>query len=532
MKHKIIHIIILLLLPALFASCVDAGDDKYTEIPDIEVSISSVPSEMLYGKVLKLSPTVSYAGDSNPDNFTFQWYKQNGSNLTPISEAQNLECTMDSLGTWNIFLRVTNKSTDVFKLTNAISINVISTYGRGWYVLKETPEGNTDLDFFAVNKDSTTTQVVANQLLTQGGSALQGKPVDLLYVYNFRWKAPGTTNFTSNIQSLMVTTNKDLRTISISENKTLSEEKEMFMEQNTDYDITGGLFCNKQTLLVNHGKVQLMLAGMQAFLPVVPGEYNLSPYWTISNYTAGYQLGFDNASKSFIYLQSLATKVDNFPDKKQSHSKVNIPSNHMPGTISFLQNTDGNLNTDTLYSQRAYSIFHEDGRTDRCIVLGLDMSQCDPSQTKYGNAQYNPITFADTISYAQYPEIGQTDIFTLHKNYPILYFAYGNKVGSYGLDNKQYKPAILTYPANETVTYMYYMAYDWENSIYEGTAYQFSYLVIATADTDGNYHIYRYKIAGNDISPVEKTLTGKGKVKKAMYISTYFQNPWYLNRYY
>ncbi len=524
---KIIFYFMVLSLTAVATSCKYGFDDTYNALPDIEIGnvaeTGVVPSQLFLGEVLKISPQITY-GSEPAAEFGFRWYKQYSNSLKLISEDPVLNYALDSLGVWTIRLEVTNKVTQV-TAASTVSFTVISRSERGWYILKETSSGNTDMDLVRMTQEG---EVDGNEynLLAKTGNELAGKPVGLSFVYNYNWKEPGTSYFTSYISTIMPISQKGLATFRMRDEWVLESNKKMFFDDNdgNNNSLTGGITSPIQSLIVNNHKAHLMVQGMQAFLPVIPGAYSLSPYFTITDGTNPYMLGFDEQSHSFVFITARAASLSTFPDAYLPEN-YKISSNNMNGTLSFMENTDGSLNPDTLYQQRAYALFHETTRTDRCILLGLDLAQIDPLQSEFGATKYSPIMYADTISYARVPALKTATLFAMHKNYPLLYFAQGNKVSSYLIDSKIVNDGILAYPTDEEVTYLHFY-----ECLYDTN---FRNLLVATYNaTAGTYKIYRYVVAGNDITEVGSAFTGSGRVKTLIYASpnySYWNNNVYRN---
>lgn len=525
---KIIFYLMALLLMNIAGSCKYGYDDVSNALPDIQINNVTepgvVPSQLFLGDTLKVTPKIVYGTDASA-KFGFRWYKQYSSALKLISEDPSLAYRLDSLGTWTLRLEVTNKQTQVTS-SATVGFSVISHSERGWYILKETTDGNTDMDLVRMTEAGAVDGVELN-VLGNTGNTLPGKPMSMSFVYNYNWKAPGTSYFTSYISTIMPVSQKGLATFRMRDERVLTSNKSLFFDDNDGNNnaLTVGISSPLQSIIINNGKAHLMIQGMQAFLPAIPGNYSLSPYLTTSNTSGSYMLGFDELSHSFVYISSKASAISYFPDKYLPRN-YKISSNRMNGTISFMENTDGTINPDTLYSQRAYAMFHETDRTDRCILLGLDLAQVDPLQSLYGATKYSPVMYADTISYDKYPAMKTATTFAMHKNYPLLYFAQGNQLNSYLIDNKTIRQGLVTYSAGEEITYMHFAecVYDTKN---------FRNLIVATYNpSNATYKVYRYTVAGNDIIQVGDPFTGKGKVKSLIYSApnySYWNNNVYRN---
>ena len=123
-------------------------------------------------------------------------------------------------------------------------------------------------------------------LLAKTGNELKGKPVSLLFVYDYNWKEPGSSYFTSYISTIIPISQKGLATFRMRDERVLESNKQMFFDDNDGNNnaLTGGISSPVQSLIVNNNSAHLMVQGMQAFLPIIPGDYSLSPYFTISGY--------------------------------------------------------------------------------------------------------------------------------------------------------------------------------------------------------------------------------------------------------
>lgn len=516
---KYIFTCIICSLIAIISACTNGRDDVFDPLPPIEIgdmTKAGLPTQLFLGETLRLTPTITY-GTKGAEDFDFHWYRKNNGQLTLLSTERTLVQKMDSLGQWDFYLEVTNKET---KVSNAVSFStmVLSQTQRGWYVLKENEEENTDIDFYGVTQKGKDTAAIYN-LLAQENVTFKGKPVNLLYVNAYSWKSPGESYF-NTYNALIPVSEQDFGALRTETGTLMASTKDMFFD-NTDRvnGFSGGLSNYDQAMIVNGGRLYLMPTGMQAFLPQVIGDYSLSPWFTVSNVTGTLALGFDEKKHSFVSINKMASRLNTFPDK---YLNGKISSNHMNGTISFMENMDGNLNPDTVYTQKAYALFKESSRSDRCILLGLDLAQLDGSQTKSGNLQFSPIMQADTIPYSKAPALKDASFLALHKTAPNLYIANGNTISRYDIDNHTFKANVKTFPADETITYMHYLINQYD--MYLNSGLTFENLIVATYKQDGTYHIYRFKIAGDNFIPDGNVLSGKGKVKTLVYVSPYSYN--------
>ncbi len=520
MKNILFSISLFYVFVLLLSSCDAARDDVYNPYPEINISNMTesgvVSQQMLVGDTLKIAPVVQ-SGDTDEDQFEYYWYKQSSTSLRLLSREKVLSYLLDSLGVLTIRLEVENIHTHI-KSVAKVSTQVVSKAQRGWYVLKETGDGNTDMDAFILD-DNDNVEVTMNDIFAGKTGTLIGKPVSLLFTSNYRWKTNSSSYYTSYLPIFIPISEKTMLAYKIDNENVLMETEGLFYDQAdaNSPNFSGAITNPIQSILVNNGKAHIMQYGAPAFLSTISGDYELSPYLTESSKSSSEMMAFDNKSSSFAVVHTKAQQLFYFPNTYLS-DEYRISSNNMNGSLSFMENTDGNLNPDTLYAQRAYALFHENNRNDRCVLLGLDLAQVDPQQSELGNAKYSPIMYADTISYALFPSLKDAKVLTLHKNHPILYYASGNKVNEYKIEAKDAKEGVLTFPSDEEVTYMKFV----ECTYNSGNITSFSRLLIATyTPASSAYRIYQYIVAGDSFTLYGKALTGKGKIKTMMYASPY-----------
>lgn len=178
---NLIYILLLFLVSGL-TSCFDDDSSIGTiEVGDIEITGLKDTAMVSYnGNVLHLSPQVE-AG--YPDNeMSYAWYlvkgdEKQGYRTNCIEEAKELayEVNLPS-GVYTIVfeamsMRNSYTKTATFKLTTS------TPFSQGFYILKETADGNTEVDLL------TQDGLVENLMTSVTGLPLSGKPQSLSVVY-------------------------------------------------------------------------------------------------------------------------------------------------------------------------------------------------------------------------------------------------------------------------------------------------------------------------------------------------------------
>ena len=187
MKNKITTLLILLSSFAL-GGCID-DDSTLSDNSIKEITITGLEKNYAAtaytGQRLKIEPTVTESG-----NLDYLWYVINsktgtttadGDTIQPtiIGHEKNLDYEVNlAPGNYQLRLQATDKTTGI-KAFQYASLTVSTAFSHGFYIMKQTADGNTDID--VLNEDGTLSQDV---LLKTSGSAMTGKPLDLCIHYN------------------------------------------------------------------------------------------------------------------------------------------------------------------------------------------------------------------------------------------------------------------------------------------------------------------------------------------------------------
>ena len=171
------------------------NDDNSTlstvRVDDIEIEGLTDQSVVSYvGNKIEISPVIStgYA----EDNLNYAWYLyengmgelEDGYRTNRISSEKDLsyEVNLPS-GSYTLVFEVTSISNNYVK-TATVNLSVSTSFSQGFYILKETPDGRTEVDLYGNDG------LVPNLMGRFSGSALQGKPRNLSVVYSGEYIDP------------------------------------------------------------------------------------------------------------------------------------------------------------------------------------------------------------------------------------------------------------------------------------------------------------------------------------------------------
>ena len=220
MKKYILFLCALGLLSSCFKddSTVAKEENRATEIVVEGLRDTSVVS---FSTTLELTPTVPgytddelsfawyiYGGEFEnqtpgytDDELSFAWYiyggefedqTEDGYRTVSIGNEKTLVYPVElKTGTYTVVCEATHKETGYFGLTE-FTMNVTTAFSEGFYILKETPDGNTDIDIYNYIQKSLKEDLLA----TEHGAPMSGEPRNMTTVYGKTFMDPTTAKST------------------------------------------------------------------------------------------------------------------------------------------------------------------------------------------------------------------------------------------------------------------------------------------------------------------------------------------------
>lgn len=192
MKKHIIPILMAVLLPLAVASCY--SDDSSLGNPDNakSIEISDIPAQAIIsfaGNKLNITPEIETTYPESDLEYTWYLYVANSFESAGFRDIVignerelNYEVNLGS-GTYVVVLEVKSKTTGYARYTRT-TLNVSTEFSDGFYVLKETSDGKTELDMINANG-------VSGNLLTKlSGEPMKGSPISLGVLYMQQYVNP------------------------------------------------------------------------------------------------------------------------------------------------------------------------------------------------------------------------------------------------------------------------------------------------------------------------------------------------------
>lgn len=510
------------LLVGVFALTSCFSDDSTLgtkEVGDITVSglEESYTCTAYVGEHLKITPTVDAGYDES--DMQYQWIlldgktgdtDDNGNTIEPtvIGTEKNLDYEVAiAPGTYQIRFIAEAKSNS-YKSYSAMTLTVQTNFTEGFYILKETADGNTDLDMLAYNDD------LAEDIIAQvDGVSLQGEPLSLSVMYN-SWYINPDNDEMEGINTVNVVTKDGQFCV-----KRATDMKTIFDRSSLLYEGTMSSSEKPYTFLSYMGG----MSGGQAYLS--------SEGVRTSSMSGGY---YSSASSGQFGLAATEAGGSQFI----THD---IPS--YGGLVYWDETSHSIFVTD--YNLYRSSLIYDDYTGEEltqnlsgfdCLHIGYNYVNYDGAATiiLHDNATSKRYLYTTTSSFfgiylGSYKPIDSslhmakaTAFCTNGISAKYIYCVDDGKLYACLFDEDELTERQLSpqgIGSGETITYV---GNQFWNSVFVGTP--FDYLIVGT-QKGNEYTIYMYETVGGapDGDPI-KTIHGTGTVKSVRYLCSSFSS--------
>lgn len=418
-----------------------------------------------------------------------------GYRTNKISEEKDLsyEVNLPS-GSYTLVFEVTAESNGYVQ-TATMNLSVSTSFSQGFYILKETPEGNTEVDLYGNDG------LVSNLMARFSDGALRGKPRNLSVVYSGEYIDPDA-NATASTNLVHVFTEENVYRGFRSE-----DMKQVFSNSNLFY---GGD----------------MPAGEMPYI-----------LFRTPNYTTYFSNTGIRTARTASYGQAANTGMMGYPVDEVGTSKhvqllfygMNLvywsDELHRLRTIDYQFRTpaDVECNDETAYPDDL-----------ECISSGVNIMGNGDVVTAYFLCEqpssgdrylllvdtFSPESVSETIKLDPKFHIASADVVTGNRmTATYLYSIYENELYAYSWTTKDERKFNLPgIPAGETVTYITNQYFN----AYMDTSTNFDSFIVAT-QSGNRYNLYFFDeedmSGGQPIAPGE-VVSGEGTVKAVRFLSS------------
>ena len=505
------HIITFSILVLLFVSCFkDESNYDYADPEKITVTgINGSYDRITMVDSINITPVVSSTDASAKFQYYWGIYETSVQGAIPkvdtICKTQNLKYFVKQPAkAWVLVFGAKNTNTGFTQIITS-TLNVITQFTRGWYVLKD--DGTkSDIDLFLTPASITPASKMENVYsLVNNGKKLDGKAKGMNFESSYKSMVTGVLG---NTRAMFVFSTKDA---SIINTNTVQEIRDfngsfyappsvkapngMFVGSAADYFVNNGLIHSIYAMSANTG-----VFGNYQMKDAANSPYKVSDYYY--TYFVSDPILFDETSSSFVSAGGAGSILNSVTDA----AGTAMPANKNNKTLLYMG---------MKASGSAVALLKDKTNANLKILAQITPTvsafkmTCDTllATSKLFNA---------TIVTCNYTDEGM-----------IYFVSGGNQVWSRNLVNKG-EQLQYTAPAGETVVFIRHKKYT-ESA---NTAYSYNFVMVGT--TDGtNYNVRMFtKTAGNLATTPVVTLTGKGSnVGDVFYLSPSVSYTTYQNSY-
>lgn len=249
MKKHIYQILLAGLLPLSLTACFsdDSALGDPNSVPAIEIAEMAEQSVISYiGDHLTITPEIKTAYKDS--ELQYAWYLYDEKDITKkagfrdvvIDTKKDLDIEVNlPTGVYTIALEVKVKETGLAQYART-KVKVATAFSEGWYILKETEGGDTDIDLIS---ESTSSTDLINKL---EGEPLKGAPVSLAMIYQQDYVNPDD-NAMSKANMINVFSKENYRAYRVEDMKKIFDQKNICYAGEDNDDVYYNM-CNAWNL--------------------------------------------------------------------------------------------------------------------------------------------------------------------------------------------------------------------------------------------------------------------------------------------
>jgi len=502
MKKNIFSFALMCSLMLLVSSCFD-DDSTAWENPVTRITIDGI--ESAYEKTayvndrLQIHPVVE-TGPSD-DKIQYKWILINektgtttaqGDTIQPIEigTTKDLDYEVNvAPGKYQIRLSVTDTITGNAALAYAM-LTVQTNFSKGFYILKETADGNTELD------ELDFTWNLAENLLTKiDGQPMPGKPANLCQMYDQNYINQDNDEVEAT-NGLIISSEKDFGFYRSTDMKRILDRTNIFFDDSPTDEVIYGTFASSFNAMLISSKGFYSFSGGTGQFGMPDVECNGSPYYYIDFAADGggaYWNPTTHGIYAFDYLLNPYPLTDaNMGGEDITQNLTNYDCLHCSYSYA-------------AWTERGYVILRNNANQDRYLYL-IDGS----FSGQYLNSRVKLDPNSHMAKAEHYATNGSSASY--------IYCAEGGKLyacitNTGDFSEVEIKPEGI--PSGEYINFVANQFWDDDTS---GTP--FNYLIVGT-QSGNNYKLYLYETNGGaPVGKPVKTVEGTGKVCKVRYLNS------------
>lgn len=292
MRH--INYYIALLLVTMIASCAeDKGNYDYTSLNDVVVERFNEGKAYVtsIGKTITIETNLTYKLNEKPDDFSYLWII----GADTVSKEKNLVYTVPErspYGNTDCNYVVTNKLNGM-KYFRPFSINVVSLFNWGFYILTKAPDNSSQIAFLSTeeNAEFITTSKIGTYDLGDNPSSLSGTFGMISALDDSYWTIYVSTKEGEN-PTIVTDCATFLPRKMINENSFADQQVRKYSPDKVS------ITPQDEVYILSDGKI---IRQIEDFL-YRPGSHDKEYYWSEISFNWNGMCLFDNLSKEFYIV--------------------------------------------------------------------------------------------------------------------------------------------------------------------------------------------------------------------------------------
>lgn len=511
------YIILAMSMVCCLTSCFE--DDSTGASVDIsDITISGIEEfyqcTAFVGETLNITPVITTSYPEDQLEFTWSLLDSSTGNRdsdgnisepTFLSNEKNLSLPVElAAGSYQIRLTVRSKQNG-YEVTEATSINVVTEFSQGFYIMKETADGNTDIDLL------TTDGSLGESLLEKlHGSSLQGKPYAMTMDYGHFFINEKTEKIESAHVIAITTDQGAFNVLNGSDLNVLFNRQNMRYEEMDEGEIPGVLVRN----------------GMFSLLFTNKGYYKI---WTQSMYTdAGLmaknsgRFGFpdvDGVGGSKWVVRDPGSYGGFYWWDEQTHSLRTLDMQASAPMPLLKQDRSGSELTQNLtnFECLGCGMNNMNGMATGIFIMNDKSSNQRYLYTTWST--YGMQILMDRVAIKSGSHMANASMYSVNAmTAKYIYCLDGGKVYGCNLSSADYAEAPITFEGIASGEQITYVSNHYWNATMGDRRSNFDYLVVGTQSGNG-YGVYMYKMVGGlpDGTPV-LSAHGSGKLSAVRFL--------------
>lgn len=503
-------------LAFLITSCFSDDSETSNEMVG-EITIDGIEDSYVktafIGDKLEISPVVNSA----TNDLVYEWLlldkntgksDSDGSVIAPkvIGTDKNLSFDIDlAPGSYEIYFKVKNGANE-YNVIKSTSLSVLTEFTTGFYIMKETADGNTELDMLSLSGNKMNDLIQKTQ-----GAPMKGKPYSMWTNYGSYYISPDDDQIVSDNAIALLTEDGNVNIMRTTDLDVIFDRKSLFFEDK------GSEKARSFLIHLMYGLVLLTDKG---------AYYTSNPYAQFPSAAGSGKFGMPMSvfCSSKYYTRCMRGYSSFYMWDDESHSLYSVNYNLTPMPLTFSDHTG----SDVTQNLAGYE----------CLSCGTNF---------LGSQQTDEFILRNTAN-------GDRFLYLMN---PRMMFAYLNRYVKldakshlakanamcmnglsgryiYCVDNNQLygcnfseedlpetPMALQGIGSGETITYLSNQYWN------QKTDDDFDYLIVGT-QSGANYHLYMYKMVGGapEGAPV-RTMSGTGTVKSVRFMSANLSNGYF-----